>query len=554
MNVFRLYVWKEWREQRAGLAFLLAIVPALFGLLAYAWDAAQAEAFLRSGLTVATGALIALLVVGTDLVPSELRRGRVRFLERVPTGLSGAFLAKLAFFVATTTLLAFYSGIVASALHTLRFGAGAGVAVDPMDERYVLPAIAIATWTFAVSSWVPHGALAVPTAVIAAGVLCSPAWYFFRESSPIVPTIAEVRAFCVVSALGAAASAWASFALGLRRGGGPAAAAKVGALVAVLALSPAWAWCAWRLHRASTIDPKDPRTYVLDARMDASGERVLLLLEQSRNLLREDGTRLGRAWFGVTVDAKGRGWSSLGNLGGPGMSDWPAPLRGCPPAEELGLPSTISTTRWAGLGLEVRQRTAEMDCVDAWFDPFRCKVYRADELFPDGGFRFVWIRRGEWIVSRSRGALCELFDPDTRSSTPLFELVHGMFPPLLVVDGRALVADHGRVVLFSPEERRSTEIELRGFPNGVVRELWDPSAAHRAVDGSSTLAVSTGDDTYALARLDVERGELVATATSRGPIRLVAREPNDSVLAIEERKRLVRLRFGSDERVVLFPR
>ena len=74
----------------------------------------------------------------------------------------------------------------------------------------------------------------------------------------------------------------------------------------------------------------------------------------------------------------------------------------------------------------------------------------------------------------------------------------------------------------------------------------------RALD--SPFVVVWGDSRACLTRLDLERHELVPARGSRGScLRLVGLGSDDSAIVVEDNRRLVRLRFGSDEREVLLP-
>jgi hypothetical protein len=68
------------------------------------------------------------------------------------------------------------------------------------------------------------------------------------------------------------------------------------------------------------------------------------------------------------------------------------------------------------------------------------------------------------------------------------------------------------------------------------------------------LVVVSGDFRACLARLDLERHELIPARGSQGStLRLVGLGSDDSAIVVEDNRRLVRLRCGSDEREVLLP-
>jgi hypothetical protein len=68
------------------------------------------------------------------------------------------------------------------------------------------------------------------------------------------------------------------------------------------------------------------------------------------------------------------------------------------------------------------------------------------------------------------------------------------------------------------------------------------------------ILVFHGPNHTILARLDLERGEIATTATCPWLSDLVACEGADTVLVREDHERIVRLRFGTDERTLVFPR
>lgn len=594
MNLLGLYVWKEWRDQRAGIFGLIAALPLLFVIASLAWEPyALDEALRRPGIAAALGALIALLVVGTDLIPGEVRRSRVRFLERLPAGLRRAFTAKLVFFASVTMLAAAYAALIATGLYALRHGTLPDHFLDTLSEQWVLPAIGCALWVFAVSAWVPYGALAFPAAAIVIALLCSPAWFFFGPHSLLVPTVGELRAFCVLSAAGAGVSAWFSFVRGYERGGGPARAARFGALAALVCLSPAWLWSAHRWQATRTVDPQSEHFQLHDAYLSEDGGCVYL-----NSTDEESGLAGNPNIHGLRVDSASGAWRVLDDGGG---GIWPgeygvssdhgatlprvrtvivrsasgeialdavghetamprdlAPRVGKPTALELGLDEHYRIWSWVGLGnrvTDVRERGVQLE---QYYDPFRCRVFASAELFPDAKSHHVAslsIRPGRWLVQRTQFAPYELFDPETLASTPLVDVAPGDRIGPVLEDGRFLLASGGDVFAYSPETGSRERLNLRGGSIGRVEWILNTTPNNAPLAAFEPRIVHLGTrDGGGLARLDLEHREVVLAGGSRGDPQLVACEDANTLIAIEDRRRLVRLRFGTNERTLLFPR
>lgn len=593
MKHFRLYLWKEWRDQRAGLLCLALALPVLLAIATIAWDGRMVDEAVRPGVAATIAGLVALLVVGTDLLPGEVRRGRVRFLERLPGGLGTAFAAKLALFVGAAAAAAVSGAVLASAFFALRHGAMPSVSLDALDERFVLPAIAVALWTFAASAWVPHGALAFPAAAIAIAVVCAPAWLFYGPNSTLVPTSIELRAFCGLSAIGAAVSAWCSFVHGHRRGGSTWRAARYGMLVALASMIPAWVWAGVRLHSAAAIDPHDAAFRIEGGYLGADGEHVFLCTDVEVRGPRSADRRSESRRRPLVVDLRTGAWRSLTE--GPA---WLVPVRLelehngvrsprllC--AETTSIvqdgelvgderfafdaqgnvvdASALERTIFAGLEEQIGPRTEldvlvpRLEGVDAapwnrsYRDPFRCRSYPARDLFGDdeGSVR-VSMHRGRWLVQRSLSPFYELFDPETRASTPLPDLPTDLRTLWPLDDERYLVFDGNRLDVMELESGKRESIthddlgpidhvaSVSSFPVPLAR--FDPIV----------LALH-GPGWHGFGRLDLAQRRLT-TARSGATLHFVACEDRDTVLAIEDHRRLVRLRFGTGERVVLFPR
>jgi hypothetical protein len=585
MSMIQLYLWKEWRDHRAGVFCLMVVLPLLGVLATCAWDAPTLATALSPGIAAAVGAKIALLHVGADLIPGELRRSRVRFLERLPSGLGRAYWAKLVFFASLTLFAALYAVVIAVALHALVTGKVPEQFLDATSEKYVLPAITCALWVFAVSAWVPHGALALPAALIVIAILCSPAWFFFSPPSPLQPTIGELRAFCVLSAVGAGVTAWFSFVRGYRFGANPARAACIGAVTAVLCLSPAWAWCGWRWHAAHTLDPHGARFYISHASLSESGSIVWLeATNNSRN-----GVRDGQHYQGVRLDVRTGEWKIVGNgmwrgeyvdptgfplprvrnmilpsLDGSGPlaidetgRSAPASLLATPdptlptPAE-LGLGEESRVLGWNGLGYVCFATRAGREL--RFYDPFRGLMFDPARLYPGNVERpRSVIRPGRWLIVRKRDPMPELFDPETLESAPVIGWTPNDRLGPVLADGRFVVADPIGFCLYSPESGARERLTLRGERPGPVDFIHCVSPFQAPLDTFQLRIVALhGRFGTALARLD--EGEISVTASKSGLLQPFGCESREVVLAIEEKRRIVKLRFGTGEREVVFPR
>ncbi|HEV8113371.1 MAG TPA: hypothetical protein VGR31_11405 [Planctomycetota bacterium] len=448
MNSLALYVRKEWRDQRMGLLGLLVALPLLFAIVCVAGDGTAAlEEFLRPGIAAACGALVVFFGVGTDLIPREVRGTRVGFLARLPAGLARAFAAKVVFFAAATLAVAAYAAGIALAASLARSGTLPEAFLGAIEERSVLLAIGLALWIVAASTWVQHGALALPTAAAVAALLCSPAWLFFGPHSILEPTLAELRAFAALCALGSCASAGAAFVFGRRFGANQSSRSVLaGAVVAVVSLAPAWLWSAHRLYAAHHCDLGDPRFTIEDVRIDADGTRAAV-----------DGV-LGSARETFTVDLHGTA---------------------------AALPQT-------GQNVPRASKPVDLSPLD-----------RLGPMVPDGRFLLAW------------GGDVFLYDPGTSERARL-----------AVAGGETIRADF----VFAASG----------------------SSPMRALD--LPLVVVSGDFRACLARLDLERHELIPARGSQGStLRLVGLGSDESAIVVEDNRRLVRVRCGSDERDVLLP-
>jgi len=566
MNLWRAYLWKEWREQRAGVVGVLLVVPLLFALAAattWIGESSFLREALRPELAAAVGALLALLVIGAELLPIERRRDTLGFLERLPGSLSAAFRAKLVFFALTTVLAALYAALLAVSIAWLWRGTSP-LAIEASGWmqalRFVLPTLGIATWVFAVSAWVPRGTMAFPAAVLCIAVLCWPAWLLFGAVGPLRPLAWEPAAFLGVCALGACVSAGVSFVHGARQRGSLRRAGILGLGTAALLLAPSWAWTALRIHAYTSVDPESADFHIQSARLGADGTRVEL--QACRELPCDDGVR--RRVDGPThtllVDLDRGSWEpATGRVASAAPSTELTngrPLQ----AEDFGLPPGTSMGPAAGFGFAATL-AAPADERTGWFDPFTCQFVSRAHLerlgFARTGMR-CWIGPSGWLVVDQVARLHYRWSPvDGRPVEALRSFSPGDGITTMLLDGRVLACGDGNVFVVDLATDQRQEVRLQGFETGCIERL------HRADDLPGHLANGLGLPLYAggpgwnaLACFRGDTTTLRLTARSHARLQWLGsgRHWGESAIAIEDGRRIVRLELGGAGREPLFPR
>jgi hypothetical protein len=249
VNALVPHLWKEWRDHRAVILGITALLPpVLFA----------AMLLLPEGMVAlptagaAAGLAIAALALGADLVPGEVRRGTLLFLRRLPTDLNTIFAAKAILLVSALALAA-----------ALGFGIGnlaqkvAGRPALALDVSYAPEAIAAALWIFAVAMWLPRGELAVPATALCLGAFLLP-MHLLLEWNPglkLPATTTDLGRWALVP--GALLVAWLSFR-GRRLGGAWGSAGR-GLLVTLLLFTPAWGYVGQKVSDWRYFDPRDPQ-------------------------------------------------------------------------------------------------------------------------------------------------------------------------------------------------------------------------------------------------------------------------------------------------------
>jgi len=584
MRTLRTYLWKEWRDHRAVICGFLVAIPLLV-LLAEALAPTIARHPRFPALAAGAGLAILLFSVVAELIPGETRRETMGFLLRMPADLRAAFAAK-------ACVLAAMLGIGAGHAFLCAWLFARPERLDLAPFGYLPWVLALGLWVVPVSSWVPRGALAVPAAAALFAALFAPLVAMGAPDHPL-PTDGELLVVRIALAVGAVVAAAWCFLRGYRFGGGALSALwRGGVVVACLAL-PSYAYGAVRIAEFRRIAPRgdefriggvdlgpscriafiearrklftgpEPRQTTIIADLEtgawraepglvvesapgvfarhiwpASGETVATLHDGNTGAVLEakvaqDGEALARARSQHRTASGGRVWSWGDRI------YWER-RDGTVATDVLGLPALCGL----GFGDAAQSR---------FFDFSRERVFEREIR----GHLFV--RPGQWLSWTARhklGREYELIDPDTGGRSP----AHGLSP--LDVVGPLL--DDGRVLVLPREGREMAAVEPE---SGESRTLpMESGRSGRVIEVSRTLVsrevfrirYDSGD--WIFARFDGARFLGAGGASGRlepgrwGTLQAVAVAPSGELYCVEDSRRIVALRFGTDERRVLFPR
>lgn len=561
MSVFATYLRKEWRDQRSGVVAIAIGLPLLVvvaGIAAFAGHATVLDETGRQpAVASAIGVLFAALAVSGELLSGESRRRRLRFLERVPASLRGAFAAKLTFHLATIALTALYAAALACVIALLRDGALPQVA---FDLRWPLAACGAALWIFAVSAWVPHGALALPAAAIAIAAVAWPIALLFGAVEFVRPATWEVWACASVVVLGALVSAYAAFVVGLRRGGSHAFAASVGLASAAIVLAPAWAWGWMRVTRAAHVDPFDRDFVIQNCWLTANGHGAIVYAERLRQSPGDSyrqGERLDIDFANGTFERVDADAPDL-------VVDPPAAVEHVRSDAPKALLRGADERVWSGLGW--RDRTQSDDLAHAGIhDPFRERTFTLAEIAgadiherdPSGNATRYFAGPRSWLVYSVVDNTWQRWDPESRALEPTPALAPSDQLAALMLDGTALVCRGGNVEVVDLASGVRSPVRVTGVRDDTrlrVDGIWNasPKSTPIALCAPALVRVSGSRDVLAL--YDHERRELVLAGGSGFRDQVVGFVDERAVIVLEDRKRIARIHFGSDERELLFPR
>jgi hypothetical protein len=276
VSAFRMYLWKEWREQRAAVLALAIVLPALVLTI----SASMPRKFLGSATftaTIVVTALAATLVaIGGELLTAD-RRTRGQWLERLPGGLPAAFPAKLLVFGLSTVAaltFGFALGLAGTFLEGRDVLAKACASILASDALggVVVAGLVLACWTFAASAWCPRGMIALCSGTLLVGVLGFPLWLYQREGYE--PERWEPIAAVALLIVAALVSAWAGFVRGNSLGRTWRSSALRACTAGALCAIPLPVWGLHQLRERDELDLATAR--FADAWIFGNGKKALL--------------------------------------------------------------------------------------------------------------------------------------------------------------------------------------------------------------------------------------------------------------------------------------
>jgi len=537
MRTLGLYLWKEWRDHRAVVYGIAIAAPLLLGLATLLLPSKVIHDPLFCFIGAAGCFAMVSLSLAGDLIPGEARRETLGFLRRLPSGLGVAFVAKLTFLFSALALLTAW-GYLAAAM----WGGSGG----PVDRR-LLPAAGVVLWLFAVSSWLPRGALALPASVVVLALLALPLWLLYDPSIGLSPLPQEVAAYMALAALIALPVAWLSFVRGYRFGRGPLSAALHGLVAALVLASPLWAHAGYRSHEWRSFD-FESEACLIGGGVVGEGGRFLFLNTQMSGA--------NRPMRAIRLDIETGAWQEVGGLGDT-FEVWPNETLKTALLREAGSEQyderSLGRIKWwchtfdGATGERLRSGWSNLSISaggqryraglgwwthDEIHDPFRDRSYKRSDL--DRAWTY-FARPGRWLAWNVRKL--ELYDPDTRERAPASGLNAHVWPQL-VSDGRILVCDLklDEVVLVDPE-------------NGAREVIHRPAASLVEVSSAAGLYGLRRGERYVFARVGT-RVDVVDDSTWWNCTTL-ATLPDGSVVCILDYRRIVRV--GADGVVTLWP-
>jgi len=474
VNTFRMQLWREWREHRVALLMLLTVLP-LLGCMA-AWvppRAVLADPLVQSGAAL-TFVVVLLVATGGELLGLERRGPGLRWLERLPSGLNTAFLAKLLFLALTTTVVAVYGLGVERSLALLRGVTPKAIHWEPFS---FVAGVSLVVWTFACSAWALRGGLSILAAALVLAVIGFPVWRV--SDAGYTPTTAELATLLALLVPGALLGAWLGFVRGARRGGGTLGSALFGLAPAAAVLALSAGWSGMRMAERETFDPRAPG-FLWHTVMVTNDGRVAFVHGQNQ----------ARGWkldampeYALRIDLEHGSFETLGRSPKQFRRDH-ADERGLYEPDELvvvlegqELPLVFDAEHGEPRAWDARRKSHgglyRMGLGQCIFDvqrsqsvirdPFRGRDYPRQRLGDVAQKGQLLVRPGRWLYGNPVLSW-DWFDPETNERTPTGWPEHSV-PLVLFEDGRILLKDGERGLEVVDPER------------GLVRALDTPGVA-----------------------------------------------------------------------------
>lgn len=507
MNQFRLHLWREWREHRLALLVLFLVLPLLgWGFARVAPRAVLGDPLVQSGAALSF-VVVLLVATGGELLGTERRGPGLQWLERLPSGLNTAFLAKLLFLAITTTVAAWYGLNVARSFALLR-------GVQPRTFRwepfFFTAGVSLVVWTFACSVWALRGGVSVFAALLVVGAVGHP--LIDLELKGYSLSASQLEAFTWLSAVGGLSGAWLGFVRGGRLSRPPRWSALLGIAPVVPLLLATWSWASQRLQERDVLDPVADNFMGECEAVSEDGRYALMI---GRHHLSGWGEE-AMPNHALRVDLRHGTWELLGRF------------QRC---QRLSREGEHGLFRTSAIALFFADRTAQVFELEtgvlrphvaevrgepAWYalglgqyvkasrrdeavvrDPFRGRDYPLTSLrFRRDSGSEILVRPGRWLCRRSVGESWVLYDPDSQR---VDSLGWGLETRLLALlrDGRVLIERKMDVSLVEPEAGTSRAVEVTPsrqyiHENAGVRRQPNRGAPDLLAPGPVVLRTDTG--------------------------------------------------------------
>ncbi len=231
MSSLVVHFRKECRDHRGGVLGLGLIMIAAGLVTCLACDVFWIARDLVSKLTIGT-MLAATALFAPNL--SEQRRGTLRFISRLPSGLHTVFWSKVLFLlvaIAGLTVAAFATSVYLRSMFAP--GAGAAFRVGDQFADLASPTLGTAFWLLAASFWLHRSTVCIPAVALLLMAIALPAFMILCEpgAGAAWPNLPMGLLYGLHTAF-ALAAAWLSFVRGRRAGRGPGSSAWRGLSVA----------------------------------------------------------------------------------------------------------------------------------------------------------------------------------------------------------------------------------------------------------------------------------------------------------------------------------